>query len=297
MSGSDSAAMRSSVGRAKTSRQPGRPSRMAPCSKLSRNCMVWGRVNATTVAPRSAAAEPAASWLHVAVGVHGRDPQHVPVDGAVGQERHGGQEIDLLFAEAVQATGNDELDRRALVVPHGRGEAFHLGPAGGAGGDGAAVAVVVRVDLGGREAERPLGQGGVQGRLHGVEVRRRGVAAHGALAHHQPAQGRVPDQEARVRPRPAPPTGPATLRTTSSPRAVRPAARRAASPRPAPSSGRCSRPRPERAERARSRSFRRGPWSHRAAGTGWRPGPRTAGRRSGCGGRRSPVRPACPGRR
>ena len=34
---------------------PGRPSMMAPCSNDSRIFMVWGRVSATTVAPRSAA--------------------------------------------------------------------------------------------------------------------------------------------------------------------------------------------------------------------------------------------------
>ena len=94
-----------SDGSANTSRQPGRPSRMAPCSKLSRSCMVWGSVSATTVAPRSAAARAGGQLAPGAVGVHGRDAEHVPVDGPVGQQRHRRQEVDLVLGEAVEAAG------------------------------------------------------------------------------------------------------------------------------------------------------------------------------------------------
>ena len=51
--GSDRCLMRSATGTANSSRQPGSPSMMAPCSKESRIFMVWGNVRATTVAPRS----------------------------------------------------------------------------------------------------------------------------------------------------------------------------------------------------------------------------------------------------
>ena len=81
ISGSESAAMRSSTGSANTSRQPGRPSRMAPCSKLSRSCMVWGSVSATTVAPRSAAAVPAASWLQAPSGFMAETPSTFQLTG------------------------------------------------------------------------------------------------------------------------------------------------------------------------------------------------------------------------
>ncbi len=67
-----------------------------------------------------------------AVGVHGRDAEHVPVDRAVRQQRHGRQEVDLLLGEAVEAARHDELDRGALVLAHGRGQALQLLPAGGA---------------------------------------------------------------------------------------------------------------------------------------------------------------------
>ena len=44
--------MRSGTGNANMALHPGRLSRMAPGSKQSRNFMVWGKVSATTVAPR-----------------------------------------------------------------------------------------------------------------------------------------------------------------------------------------------------------------------------------------------------
>ncbi len=79
--GSDNAAMRSSSGSANTSRHPGSPSRMAPCSKLSRSCMVWGSVSATTVAPRAAAAVPAASWFQAASGFMADTPSTFQLTG------------------------------------------------------------------------------------------------------------------------------------------------------------------------------------------------------------------------
>ena len=115
---------------------------------------------------------PGGELVPAVVGVHGRDAEHVPVDRPVRQQRHRGEEVDLLLGEAVEAPGHDQLDRGAVVVAHGGGEALHLLPAGGPRGDGLPVAVVVRVHLRGREPERALRQGGVQRRLHGIEVRR-----------------------------------------------------------------------------------------------------------------------------
>ena len=132
------------------------------------------------------------------VGVHGRHAEHVPVDRPVRQERHGGEEVDLLLGETVETAGHDQLDGGPVVLAHGGGQALHLLPAGRARRDGLPVPVVVRVHLGGRKPERPLSQGSVQRRLHGIEVRRARRAADGALAHDQPTQRRVPDEEARV---------------------------------------------------------------------------------------------------
>ena len=189
----------------------------------------------------------------------------------------------------------------STVVPsccaHGGGQALHLLAGRRPRRDGLAVAVVVGVHLRGREAERPLRQRGVQRSLHGVDVVRRGGTADGALAHDEPAQRRVADEEARRSPRCGRRAGPASRRRSSSPTAGRPAAPPAACPRPAPSSARCSRRAPAPWAPARSRSCRRAPWSRRAAATGWRWDPRRAGRRSACAGRRSPERPACRWRR
>ncbi len=167
-------------------------------------------------------------------------------------------------------------------------------PAGGPRRDGLAVAVVVGVDLRGREAERPLRQRRVQRRLHGVEIPGVGRAPDGPLAHDEPAQRRMPDEEPGVHGDAAVQAARTTRRTSPSPRADRPAARPAACPRPAPSSARCSRRAPAPSAPARSRSCRRAPWSRRAAGRGWRWGPRRAARRSGCAGRRNRGRRACP---
>ena len=270
---------------------------MAPCSKLRRNCMVWGKVSATTVAPRSDAAEPAASWLHAPSGFMAETPSTFQLTGRSARSDIDGEEVHLLVREAVEATGNDELDRRAVVVAYGRGEALHLGPPRGTGGDGAPVAVVVRVDLRGREPERSVGQGGVQRRLHGVEVGRRGLAADGALAHHQPAQGRVPDQEAGVDR--DPPVEPVQPVSEGGPVPGQPGSQRGERHPfdPGHHPGDVVDPvGDERSQREPAVATEDGGHPVERA-TGWHRGPRRAGRRSGCGGRRSPVRPACPGRR
>ena len=54
---------------------------MAPCSKLRRSCMVWGSVSATTVAPRAAAALPAASWLQAPSGFMAETPSTFQLTG------------------------------------------------------------------------------------------------------------------------------------------------------------------------------------------------------------------------
>ena len=165
------------------------------------------------------------------------------------------------------------------------------------GGHGLAVAVVVRVDLGGGEAERTLVERGVQRRLHGDHVLGVGRAPDRALAHDEAAQRRVADQEAGVHRDPAV-------------EAAQPLAERAPVPGqagPQRGQGHALDPRHHprdvvgvlgrRAAPARTRSCHRAPWSRRAGATGWRWGPRRAGRRSGCAGRRSPASPACRRRR
>ena len=54
---------------------------MAPCSKLSRSCMVWGSVSASTVAPRTDAALPAASWPQAPSGFMAETPRTFQLTG------------------------------------------------------------------------------------------------------------------------------------------------------------------------------------------------------------------------
>ncbi len=54
----------------------------------------------------------------VLVNATRRDAEHVPVEGPVGRARHAGHQVDLVVAETVQATRNDQLELRARVVVH-----------------------------------------------------------------------------------------------------------------------------------------------------------------------------------
>ena len=137
----------------------------------------------------------------------------------------------------------------------------------------------------------------VQRHLHGLQVQLVGRAADGALAHDEPAQRRMADEEACVHGDAAIEAARPTHRRTTSPTAGRPAARPAACPRPAPSSGDVVDVLGAPWAPARSRNCPRAPWSRRAAGTGWRWGPRRAARRSECADRRSRASPACRSRR
>ena len=174
---------------------------MAPCSKLSRSCMVCGSVSARTVAPRAEAALPAASWLQAPSAFMAETPRTFQLTGRSASS-------DMVARKSMSSALNplrQPATMSSTVVPsccaHRGSEALHLLAGRRPRRDGLAVAVVVGVHLRGREAERPLRQRRVQRRLHGVDVVRRGRAADGALAHDEPAQRRVADEEARRSPR------------------------------------------------------------------------------------------------
>ena len=76
--------------------------------------MVWGRVSATTFAPRSAATVEASSW-RTGAGIEGRYAEHVPVGRALGQQREPGHEVHLFLGEPVDAAGHDQLEGGAGV--------------------------------------------------------------------------------------------------------------------------------------------------------------------------------------
>ena len=179
--------------------------------------------------------------------------------------------------------------------PHRRGQRLELGPGRRTRGHRLAVAVVVGVGLGGREPERPLGQRLLEGGSPWPPPARgwpRWPTASSPMATRRSVEW--PTRKPALTP-----TRPSS-RPSHSPNAAhasraRPGGRPAACPPPGPSCRSGSRRGRARSGPARTRSCRRSRWSPRAAATGWPSGPRTAGRRSGCGGRRSPGPP--PGRR
>ncbi len=120
VSGSENAAMRSSTGSANTSRQPGRPSRIAPCSKLRRICMVCGSVSARTVAPRSAAAVPAASWFHAPSGFMADTPSTFQLTGRSASSDIVAMKSISSAVNPLRQPGHDQLDggaRRGRAPP------------------------------------------------------------------------------------------------------------------------------------------------------------------------------------
>ena len=231
----------------------------------------------------------APSWCSRPSGVHGRDAEDVPVDGAVGQQRQRRHEIDLLVTEPVEAAGHDELERGAGCADTHAAQRLDL----------AAGRRRARVRA---RRHRRCGSGPATWRTR-APLRRASPAEHRAMARTWPsvatgthgvvapsprAAGRVADEEAGVHRRPRPPTGRPTRRTSST-----------TSPDLQRGDGHALHPR-----------------HHRAPGTGRAPGPaganenpqlppitvvtpcsgeglavgvpRRVGRRSGCGGRRSP---------
>ena len=229
--------MRSSKGSANTSRQPGSPSRMAPCSKLRRTCMVWGSVSATTVAPRSAAADPAASWLQTPSGFMAETPSTFQLTGRSASS-------DIVDMKSMSSSLNplrQPATMSSSVVPSWSRTAaarrsISSRPAArdGTGWPSPSLCVCTC------EVEKPRAPSSsaacnaatMAAMSSGV-----GRAADGTLPHDQPAQRRVARPGTRRSPRCARRSGRATPRTRSSPRAVRPGARRAACPRPGPSCG------------------------------------------------------------
>ena len=91
--GERAAAARAPAG-ASSPASPGSPSSTKPDRNDSRICIECGSVSATTRPPRSAATSPAAQLLLVPGRVRGRDAEHVPVERAVGGQRHVGDQVD-----------------------------------------------------------------------------------------------------------------------------------------------------------------------------------------------------------
>ncbi len=133
-----------------------------------------------------------------ALGAGGVDHQHVPVEDAVGGDGERGHELGLLVVEPGAGPGEDALEGGALVLADHRGERQQLVAVGPLGGHRPAVAVAVVLRDVDREAERTLGQRGVEQGPHPLQLVGGGGPAVGVLPDGEAAQRRVADQEAGV---------------------------------------------------------------------------------------------------
>ncbi len=291
VAGSAAAARRPAASSAITSRQPGRPGRRV----FDRMRIMSGSARATTWAPRAAATSDARQLLLPDL-LAGQAAQQVPVERPVGGQRHVGHQLHPVVGD--RSDGRDELEGRPLVAAQGAGQGHELrrtrrcwtAPGGGPRPGGPRRATT-RGRGHRRRATPPPGRT-MAATWSGV-----GLVPGGAVAHHHPAHGRVADQEPGVDRQAARRPGRGTRRTSATTRVRRRRGPHGGSPRPPPSSpGRTPRHR-VRAGRWRTRSSPRAPWSPRAGPRGWPWCPTGAGRRSGCGCRRTRGTPPCRWRR
>ena len=172
---------------------------MAPCSKLRRSCMVWGSVRATTVAPRAAAAVPAASWLHTPSGFMADTPSTFQLTGRSAssdmvERRSMSSSVKPLrqpgtISSTVVPSCSGARRPPGVPAPPGRRRAT------GTGWPSPSLWVCT-CDV--EKPSAPSARARVQRALHGVDVRRRRDAPDGTLTHDEPAERRVSDQEAGV---------------------------------------------------------------------------------------------------
>ena len=90
--------------------------------------MEWGSVSATTVAPRSAAAVPAASWLQAPSGFMAETPSTFQLTGRSASSDIVERKSISSSVKPLRQPATMSSTRGALVVPHGGGQALHLGP-------------------------------------------------------------------------------------------------------------------------------------------------------------------------
>ena len=137
-----------------------------------------------------------------ALGGTGVDRQHVPVEGPVGRDAHGGHEVDLLGAERVETAVGDVLEGRPLVGAHLLAEGQHLAAVRVARADRPAVTVGVGARLRGREPKPSRLERLGQQRPHRGDL----VVGRDLFAplrpHHLAAQRAVPHQEPGVHAQP-----------------------------------------------------------------------------------------------
>ena len=171
---------------------------MAPCSKLKRSCMVWGSVSASTVAPRAAAALPAASWPQAPSGFMAETPRTFQLTGRSASS-------DMVLRKSMSSSLKPLRQPATIsstVVPScwrtaaaRRSISSRAAAREGTGWPSPSLCVWTW------EVEKPNAPSSsarVQRRLHAGDVAGVRRAPDGALAHDQAAQRRVSDQEPRV---------------------------------------------------------------------------------------------------
>ena len=259
--------------------------------------MVWGRVRATTRPPAGRGRGGGGQLVRRTVGVAAGDGQHVPVHRAAGPAPTSGPTgPPPRGLKPLRQPGTIISTVVPGVVGHHRGQSLELVP----GWPTATARAGHRRRCGcgalrGGEAHGPLGEGLVQRAPPSPASCASAAAAPDRLvAHHDPAQRRVADQEAGVDPDAAVEAGQPLAERP--PRPVEPGLeggqRHALDPGHHPGqvlgvlgSGR------GQGEPAVAAEHRGDPVQRRRAGAS---GPRTAGRRSGCGGRRTQGPPRSP---
>jgi len=108
--------MRSGTGSDITSLHPGMRNSAQCVRKLMFIGTSTGIVSATSSPPAAAAVLPASKLLRHALGHLRVDREHVPVQRTPRGDAHRGEELDLRVGEGVEATVDDALERRALVL-------------------------------------------------------------------------------------------------------------------------------------------------------------------------------------
>ena len=152
--------------------------------------------------PAAPLGHPLARRHLVSVGVGPRrvDGQHVPVKRTPGGQRHGGHQVDLLVAEAVETAVRHPLQGRTWVLGAHPGQSHHfvIGGHPGRHRDSVAVGVGERPRRG--KAQATGGQCLAQQALHLSQLVVGGLTGHRVVLHDRPSQRTVSDHGSHVHP-------------------------------------------------------------------------------------------------
>ncbi len=290
-SGSARRCIRSGISRANTSRQPGRPSSTAPCSKERRILTVWGRVRATTTAPRSAAAVDASSWRSQPSGLSEDTPSTFQLTGRSASSESVVMRSTSSSVNPLRHPGT--MSSRTVpscsdTAEHRASSSSRVAALEGTGLPSPSLWVWAR------EVDSPSAPSSKHA-LARATMAATSVGDAGRWTASSPMTTRR-SEECPTR-NPALTPMPPSKRPSHSPNEPHDQSSGLEGGQghpldPGHHPGQVVGRGLARTGPGRSRSSPRSRWSRRGVVTGWPRDPMTAGRRSGCGGRRTPGRPA-----